>query len=214
MKNKNTDIKRAVLVALLLAGGSAGLIAQETPTTPATPAPPVNPANPPDRTYGQSDKQERFDKKAGDTTAGIQSASQPMKINKASSLIGTTVKNQSGEDVGKIRDIVIDITGDRVAYCVLGVSPGVFNPEKLHAVPLRAFQPGADGTSLTLNIEKEKLARSEGFDKSNWPSMSNPAWGAEIQPLVPGGSSLTNALDPNRSLQQNRSTPDKARPPQ
>jgi len=206
MKSKNRHIKRAVLAALLLAGGSAGLIAQDTPATRPTPGTPANPA---DRTYGQSD---RLDKRAGDAIAGVQSASQPMKVNRASSLIGTTVRNQQGEEVGKIRDIVIDFTGDRVAYCVLGVSPGVFNAEKLHAVPLRAFQPSADGASLTLSIEKEKLARSEGFDKNNWPSINNPAWGAEIQPLVPGSSSITNTSE--RPVPQNPITPDRTKPPQ
>ena len=73
--------------------------------------------------------------------------------------------------MGKIHDIVIDLNADRVAYVVLATKTGVLGPEKLHAVPLRAFQAGSDGKSLTLNADKDKLTRAEGFDKNNWPAL-------------------------------------------
>jgi sporulation protein YlmC with PRC-barrel domain len=89
------------------------------------------------------------------------------------------IKNQAGEPLGKIRDVVIDLKTERAAYCVLAVSEGMFAKEKLLAVPLQAFQVDAAGTSLTLNTDKDKLARAEGFDRNNWPSPENPVWAAE-----------------------------------
>jgi sporulation protein YlmC with PRC-barrel domain len=104
---------------------------------------------------------------------------QVLEINKSSTLIGATVKNQQGEKLGKIRDLVIDLNSERVAYAVLG-SPGMFfSAEKLQAVPLRALQPDATGTSLILNASKENLASSPGFDKANWPEVGTAVWGAE-----------------------------------
>jgi sporulation protein YlmC with PRC-barrel domain len=135
------------------------------------------------------------------STTIASSSAQPQKINRASSLIGTTVKNQLGENVGKIRDVVINFSTEHVAYCVLDANPGVLNAEKLHAVPLQAFQPAADGTSLTLNVDKEKLAQSEGFDKNNWPDINNPAWGAEIQRLQsekPGTTDTQGLKQPDK----------------
>ena len=170
-KMNNPLIQRAVLAALLLAGGSAGLLAQIVPGYPPLQTPP------------RTEKPVVVDKKPGDTTSSTQD--QPTRLNKASSLIGTTVKNQKGEDLGKIRDVVIDFKNDRVAYCVLGFSSGkILSAEKFHAVPLQALQPGIDGGFLILNVDKESLARSEGFDKATWPSMAKPAWGAEIKPLT------------------------------
>ncbi len=101
------------------------------------------------------------------------------KINRASELIGMAVKNPQGEKLGEIKDVVIDFSRDRVGYVVLTSDPGVLKTEKLHAVPLRAFQPGADGSSLTLNADKQKMAMAQGFSKENWPDPTNPAWGAQ-----------------------------------
>ncbi len=193
MKKNTPFLKRAALVAVLLAASSGWLVAQDTPPAPTQAQ---------NQVPGQPDAQNPLDKRPGDTSYSTQSASLPMKINKASSLIGTTVKNQKGEDVGKIRDVVINFSSDRVAYCVLGVSSGLLKPEKLHAVPLRALQPSSDGMSLTLNVDKDKFERSEGFNKSNWPDMGNPAWGAEIQQLQPPTNpSINNTLELNRRIQ-------------
>jgi len=101
------------------------------------------------------------------------------KINKASELIGMDVKNQQGEKLGDIKDVVFDFTSERVGYVVLSADPGALQAEKLHAVPLKAFQPSADGTSLILNADKQKLASAEGFAKDSWPNPSNPSWGAQ-----------------------------------
>lgn len=104
---------------------------------------------------------------------------QVTKINKGSAIIGTTIKNQQGESLGKIRDLVIDLNTGQVAYLVLDSETGLFNAAKLHAVPLRAFQPDAEGTSLILNTDKAQLDSSEGFAKDNWPGAATATWGAE-----------------------------------
>ena len=131
------------------------------------------------------------DKRTETTSISTSSSGQVMKINKASQLVGMTVKNQQGEKLGKIDDVVIDLAGEKVAYCVLSVSQGAFSTDKLHAVPLRAFQASADGSHLMLNADKEKLAQAEGFNKDNWPSPSNPSWGA--QPFWQESSTISPA---------------------
>jgi len=163
MKTTNTLAKRAVLIAVLILGSSAWLSAQTDQGR----------IGQPDRGLGRQQ-----DKHAGVLGTNSQS-SQPLKINKASALIGTTVKNQQGEKLGKIHDLVIDFNSDRVAYFVLDSETGLLNAQKLHAVPLRAFQPDSEGTSLILNADKAKLDRSEGFTKDNWPAVGAAAWGAE-----------------------------------
>ncbi len=194
MKNKNPFIKRAALAAVLLAGSTAWLVARPPPT------------NQLDRLSGHTDKQDRLGKQPGNTNLSTPSASQPVKILKASSLMGIMVQNQRGEDVGCIRDLVIDFNASRVAYCVLGVSSGVPSSEKLHAVPLRALQPSADGTSLTLNVEKENLARSESFDENNWPNMNNPAWGAGNPWDEKPGHTTSNPQSPKPPMKINKAS--------
>jgi sporulation protein YlmC with PRC-barrel domain len=48
-----------------------------------------------------------------------------LKINRASSFIGATVKDQQGLFLGKIHDIVIDVSSERVADAVLDSGAGL-----------------------------------------------------------------------------------------
>ena len=51
--------------------------------------------------------------------------------------------------------------------------------EKLLAVPLAALTVSSDQKRLVLNADKSKVEAALGFDRNNWPSVSNPSWGAE-----------------------------------
>jgi sporulation protein YlmC with PRC-barrel domain len=155
--NKSNLFNGTVLIATLC----TGMLVQAQESIPALTQPPSQP--------------DPALKLPGSAATGDQT----MKVNKASGLIGMEIKNQAGESLGKIRDVVIDLKTERAAYCVLAVSGGMFSKEKLLAVPLRAFQVDAEGTTLTLNTDKDKLARAEGFDRNNWPSPENPVWAAE-----------------------------------
>jgi sporulation protein YlmC with PRC-barrel domain len=158
---KKSRINAAVVATVIALGAAAVLVAD-------------------DKYPASTRSDQRTDKRTDSTTdATTANSGQVTKINKASQLIGMAVKNQQNEKLGKIDDIVLDFSGDKVAYCVLSVSQGAFSTDKLHAVPLRAFQSSADGTYLILNADKEKLAQAPGFDKENWPNPSNPSWGAE-----------------------------------
>jgi len=163
MKTTRTLVKRTALIAGLVLSSGAWLSAQTPQAGIERPA------------GGLDRQQDKYAAALGTTNQ----SSQPLKINKGSSLIGTTVKNQQGETLGKITDLVIDFNSERVSYVVLDSASGVLTAQKLHAVPLRAFQPDAEGKSLVLNAEKAKLDRSAGFSKDNWPAVATPAWGAE-----------------------------------
>lgn len=104
----------------------------------------------------------------------------PTESNKASSLVGMDVRNPGYEKLGSIKDIVINFETGQISYAVLAVNNGVLGlNEKLLAVPVKAFRPDAGGEYLILHTDQEKLAMAAGFSKDNWPSVSNPAWGAE-----------------------------------
>jgi len=100
----------------------------------------------------------------------------PEKLNKASGLIGTAVRNQSNEKLGDIKDLVIDLNSGKVSYAVLDA--GGIIKDKMFAVPLSAFIPGNDRNTLVLNADKQRLENSKGFDRNSWPAVSNPDFGA------------------------------------
>jgi sporulation protein YlmC with PRC-barrel domain len=117
--------------------------------------------------------------KTTDTTRTTEGT--PAKFNKASGLIGMDVRNQSGEQLGHIKDIVVDLKSERVSYAVMSTAPKALLGinEKLLAVPLNAFTVSSDEKHLVLNADKAKVEAAAGFDKNNWPAMSNTSWGAE-----------------------------------
>jgi sporulation protein YlmC with PRC-barrel domain len=172
---KSSLLKQAMLATMVSAMAVAWLTAQDQPN---------------DTPRSTSPNQDRT------TTTGTKSTAEVKKINKCSELIGMEVKNAQGEKLGEIQDVVIDLTGDKVGYVVLATDKGPLSAEKLHAVPLRAFQASADGMSVTLNADKQKLASAEGFTKDNWPNPSNPSWGAEPFWKEPGNNNQPNRYTP------------------
>jgi hypothetical protein len=103
----------------------------------------------------------------------------PQVVSKCSQLIGAKVKNQQGQELGKIDDVVVSFHSDRVSYCVLRVKHGLFTKTRFLAVPLAAFQPSDDGSHLILNASQANLANAKGFDRNEWASVTTPAWGAQ-----------------------------------
>lgn len=199
MKTTNILAKRAALIAVLLLGGNAWLSAQTNQSLFGRP---------------ESGQIRQSEIRTGNISTNSQSSqintanistnsqsSQVMKINKGSAIIGATVKNQQGESLGKIHDLVIDFNSGQVAYIVLDSETGMFSASKLHAVPLRAFQPDAAGTSLTLNADKAKLDLSESFAKDNWPAVGTTAWGAE--PFWKDAQSPSSSREGRDLYQQN-----------
>jgi len=126
----------------------------------------------------------------------------PAKCNKASSLIGMDVKNQNGEQLGHIKDLVFDLKTELVSYAVMSTSPKALLAinEKLLAVPLKAFTTSSDEKYLILNADKAKVEAAAGFDKNNWPNIGSTSWGAEpfwrttegkAAPVVPSPDATT-----------------------
>ena len=101
----------------------------------------------------------------------------PTRFNKASKLIGMEVQNEQGENLGDIKDIVINLDRGTVSYAVLS-SGGVLGVgEKLLAVPLTAFTRSADQKHLVLQTSKDNISKAESIG-NNWPSVQNPSFGA------------------------------------
>lgn len=98
----------------------------------------------------------------------------------ADTLEGDAVVNAAGEDLGKIRDIMLDVRTGRVAYAVLSCGGFLGMGNKLFAVPWSALTLDADRKCFVLDVEKQRLESAPGFDKDHWPSMADPAWASQV----------------------------------
>jgi sporulation protein YlmC with PRC-barrel domain len=113
--------------------------------------------------------------------SGKRSASGPgPEVMASETLEGNDVLNMSGEKLGAIQAIMIDVPHGRVAYAVMS-SGGVFGMgEKLFAIPWGALTLDTDRKCFILNVDKERLRNATGFDKDDWPSMADEAWAADV----------------------------------
>ena len=97
-----------------------------------------------------------------------------------SAVIGDSIVNRTGENLGKIEELMLDLEMGRVAYAVLSLDgfPGMNN--KLFAVPFEALKLDTTREHFTLDVDKDKLKNAPGFDKSNPPKASDRTWGSEV----------------------------------
>jgi PRC-barrel domain len=87
------------------------------------------------------------------------------------------VENPQGQNLGDIKDVVIDRASGRIAYAVVSFGGFLGMGEKLFAVPWGAFsQPKADKETFVLDVDKERLKNAPGFDAHNWPQMASREW--------------------------------------
>jgi sporulation protein YlmC with PRC-barrel domain len=98
----------------------------------------------------------------------------------ASTLKGDSVLNASGDDLGHIEEIMLDVGRGQIAYAVLSFGGFLGMGSKLFAVPWSALILDADRECFVLDIPKERLETAPGFDKDQWPSMADPRWQSEI----------------------------------
>ena len=97
------------------------------------------------------------------------------RMNKASKLIGMSVKNQHNEDLGGIKDLMIDPKSGRIIYAVLGTGGFLGVGDKLIAIPPSAFTSQND-RYLILNADKQALRDAPSFDRHNWPAVADTRW--------------------------------------
>lgn len=98
----------------------------------------------------------------------------------ADTLMGEDVYNSQGEDLGDIKEIMLDMQSGEVAYAVLSFGGVMGMGTKLFAVPWQALQLDTQNKRFILDVSKEKLQRAPGFDKDNWPDMASAEFTNEM----------------------------------
>lgn len=102
------------------------------------------------------------------------------RIMSADTLEGNDVKNLQNEDVGDIKEIMLDVPTGRVAYAVMAVGGFLGMGEKLFAIPWTALTLDTKDKCFRLDVSKERLSKAEGFDKDHWPTMADEAWARNL----------------------------------
>ncbi|WP_374089638.1 PRC-barrel domain-containing protein [Methylomicrobium lacus] len=115
-------------------------------------------------------KEERQKESAERTEEANKSMQQ---VSRASKIIGAKVKNLNGENLGDIKDLVIDPERGQVVYGVVSFGGVLGMGNKLFAIPWDGLSWNPDKQYYILDLDKETLKKAPGFDKKHWPDTSN-----------------------------------------
>ena len=98
----------------------------------------------------------------------------------ANTLIGNDVFSQNDEDLGDIKEIMLDTSSGKVCYAVLSYGGFLGMGEKLLAVPWQALKLDTNNKRYVLNVDSAKLDSAPVFDKDHWPNMADEKWANSI----------------------------------
>lgn len=98
----------------------------------------------------------------------------------ASSLTGDNIENLAGESLGHVKELMIDVITGKVAYVVVSFGGFLGMGDKLFAIPFSKFKVDETKKIFVLDVEKDLLKSTPGFDKNNWPDFSSDTWSDEI----------------------------------
>src|SRR6267142_660795 len=93
------------------------------------------------------------------TFAQTQSTSSSTTYIQTSKLIGKKVKSSQGDEIGAVKDVVLDGNGC-MAYTVLSTGGGgkrVAGGAKMVAVPWAVYSPSSDLNVLTVTVDRDRI---------------------------------------------------------
>ena len=91
----------------------------------------------------------------------------------STSITGTNVTNQKGENLGEIKDLMIDTENGMINYAVLSFGGFLGLGDKYFAIPFEAFSVNTATEKFVLNVSQDRLENAPGFDKDNWPKTND-----------------------------------------
>ena len=98
----------------------------------------------------------------------------------ADTLLGEDVYNRQDEDLGDIKEIMLDMQSGRIAYAVLSFGGMLGMGDKLFAVPWQALELDTTNKRFILDVSKDRLENAPGFDKDRWPDMASSEFTTQV----------------------------------
>ena len=103
-------------------------------------------------------------------------ASRLSQIQQGSKLMGMAVKNRQEEKLGKIENMLVDLSAGRVVAVIISSGGFLGMGDELSAVPPTALRFTTDRTTLQLDASKEMLGNAPHFKGNQWPDFDQPSY--------------------------------------
>lgn len=98
------------------------------------------------------------------------------RLVRAASLAGEHVVTRSGEPIGSVSELMLDVRRGRIAYAVVAQGGFMGIAERLQPIPWRALALDEARHCLVLGADRAVFLAAPGFDKDHWPLDPEPGW--------------------------------------
>ena len=98
------------------------------------------------------------------------------QVQKASKIIGTSVKNLQDEKLGQVDNLFVDVASGRIVAVIVSSGGFLGLGDELSAVPPTALRFNADRDVLKLDTTKEMLSRAPHFKANEWPDFGEATY--------------------------------------
>lgn len=116
----------------------------------------------------------------------------PAGLAKASNLVGADVTSATGEEIGDIKDLVLDHETGTIRYVVLSTGGFLGIGDTLSAVPWKMLRVSAEADDpndkhFVLEVDRQRLGKAPRIEDDTWPTVAavEAAWGVERQAAKP-----------------------------
>jgi sporulation protein YlmC with PRC-barrel domain len=143
------------------------------------------------------------DQRSGTTSQGTDASTSGLQVSK---LLGAHVKSNTGENLGKLEDVILDPQTGRATFAVIGKGGILKLGEKRLPVPWQALRVDSQ-KQLTLNMDKDRLGTAPTF-QSSASDLDNPDFVMVVYKFyeipagageTPGGKQSDSATSPTNS---------------
>ena len=129
----------------------------------------------------------------------------------AHTLLGDNVVNGQGQDLGDIKELMLDTRTGQVAYAVLSFGGFLGVGARLFAVPWQALHLDTVNQRFVLNVDKDRLKTAPGFDRDAWPDLTDVSWATQLHAFygtdLAADAPAPGSLPPGRSSRPGSGAP-------
>jgi sporulation protein YlmC with PRC-barrel domain len=95
---------------------------------------------------------------------------------KASSIIGLTVRNETGVRLGKVQDLIVSMASHSVPFAIVGYGGTLGIGQTRVAVPLTDLKWSSESKELILTATKEEFESASPGPTSGWMAVADEDW--------------------------------------
>jgi len=108
------------------------------------------------------------DNLTGNNTEGL-TPNLPLKCLTASSIAGNKVFNKKDENMGQVKDIMLNVRTGMIEYFIIEFGGFLGIGEKFFAIPFPLLTIDPERQAFIFDQPREMMEKAPGFDKDHWP---------------------------------------------